>query len=440
MTSHLVVLTGPLDGFKIEAPAQETCTVPFGIPGDPRAIGDSTHEVLARLGLKPPLIAEDVLRLGIAAYTADTHFPRSLAFDRWTRDLRLHLPVSDVGLWSLARDRVTDLLSFLTGDHWEIEFRSLASGYEPTPPEAGVEPLSVDGVCLFSGGLDSFIGAVDALEARARLVLVGHHAKGSGATSSSQNQAIAALRSVYEEQRTPFLRFWVSPPKGPDWVSETSTRGRSLLFLALGLAVAAAAGARTLIVPENGFISLNVPLTNSRLGSLSTRTTHPHFIGLVRAVLLAIGMPIELQLPYRFKTKGEMVQECANPKLLTGSAPATMSCSHPESNRFRAHDPTAHCGRCLPCLIRRAALAALGDNTNYVHENLSIPLVGKSGSDLRAAKLALDRFRQSPPSVAEVLAAGPLPGTDEEREAYLGVFRRGVAELRSFLHRYDKRL
>lgn len=33
-----------------------------------------------------------------------------------------------------------------------------------------------------------------------------------------------------------------------------------------------------LFVPENGFISINPPLTSRRLGSHSTHTTHPQFI------------------------------------------------------------------------------------------------------------------------------------------------------------------
>ena len=33
-----------------------------------------------------------------------------------------------------------------------------------------------------------------------------------------------------------------------------------------------------ILVPENGVISINVPLTVRRVGTLSTRTTHPYFI------------------------------------------------------------------------------------------------------------------------------------------------------------------
>lgn len=80
--------------------------------------------------------------------------------------------------------------------------------------------------------------------------------------------------------------------------SETTTRGRSVLFLALGVAVASGLGPARLLVPENGFISLNVPLTPPRSGSFSTRTTHPHLIALLRDLLN------ELQLPVALSQKG----------------------------------------------------------------------------------------------------------------------------------------
>ena len=59
------------------------------------------------------------------------------------------------------------------------------------------------------------------------------------------------------------------------------TRGRpatrSFLFLAFGLAIASMEEL-PLWIPENGFASLNLPLTADQRGSLSTRTTHPLFL------------------------------------------------------------------------------------------------------------------------------------------------------------------
>ncbi len=69
-------------------------------------------------------------------------------------------------------------------------------------------------------------------------------------------------------------------------------------------------------MPENGWISLNPPLTLNRLSSYSTRTTHPYFLGLMKQLWQSWGLEQELENPYRTLTKGQMVANCRNPQLL----------------------------------------------------------------------------------------------------------------------------
>ena len=59
-------------------------------------------------------------------------------------------------------------------------------------------------------------------------------------------------------------------------------RTRSLNFLAFAIVSAYALQEFVqeeidVFVPENGVISINAPLTVRRVGTLSTRTTHPYF-------------------------------------------------------------------------------------------------------------------------------------------------------------------
>lgn len=59
---------------------------------------------------------------------------------------------------------------------------------------------------------------------------------------------------------------------------ENTSRGRSLLFLCAAVSIAGIMGKQVPVyIPENGFIGLNVALTNGRKGSCSTRTTAPLF-------------------------------------------------------------------------------------------------------------------------------------------------------------------
>jgi len=214
-------------------------------------------------------------------------------------------------------------------------------------------------------------------------------------------------------------------------------RSRSILFIGLGIAVATALGDDIpLIVPENGLISLNIPLTSSRSGSSSTRTTHPHFIAGVSAVLSDLAIPNQIQLPYRHKTKGEMLSECAASSVLGSILGLTMSCSHPEVARWSGHTPGTHCGYCVPCIIRRAAVKKAGlqeSDAEYTIDVQTNRPTGERARDLRALEIALEREAERlVPSFLRVLESGPLPS--EEVVAFAGVYERGMAEVSALLN------
>ncbi len=118
-----------------------------------------------------------------------------------------------------------------------------------------------------------------------------------------------------------------------------------------------------LILPEKGLISLNIPLTKSRLSSHSTRTTHPYFVDGLNKTFEKLGVLNKIRNPYRFKTKGEMIVECLNREFLNQHVSETVSCSHPENSRFQGSRPGLNCGYCVPCIIRQSAEKAGGNIT-----------------------------------------------------------------------------
>lgn len=442
MKFHLICLAGPEDKYSPALKVDETAlTIPFNIGDHADSVQTNIYQLVAKHDIQPSLIVHDLLNLVTAVYTGDVRISRDRSYDGWTRWITLHLPVSDPSVWDRAVSDVEKALSYLTGDYWEILIRQTHKSYSPQQAKTpgNIKKLDAKIVSLFSGGLDSFIGAIDELEAGNKIVLVGHHSAGGGATSNSQTNSWNALNEIFDEITAEFVQVWLSPPKGENRASEISTRGRSILFIGLGIFVAASIGADRLIVPENGLISLNVPLTNSRLGSLSTRTTHPYFISLVRNIIASLGIDLKIELPYRFYTKGEMIENSGKKDMILDKIGATISCSHPGASRFAGKSPNLHCGYCYPCIIRRAAVNKAGslDKTKYVHTDFDGLGKGKL-SDLRALRLALDRFDKHPVRMADVLVPGPLPGNDEELKKYLGVFSRGLREVRDFLDQMNK--
>ena len=419
--------------------------------------GAVAHSVWARLDehrLTPPPAAVDLLRVAAAVYAADARVPRRTAYDGWTREFLLYVPVAEPDVWAAAMDPLVQLLAFLTGDRWEVRVRPLtlvagAPGTgRPTVDQrvwSRAVPMTVDAVCLLSGGLDSFAGAVDELASGRRLAFVSHNTAGSERfTSRSQDDVIDALGRGFGAGAFEHLKFRVAPPPAGRGDSEDTQRSRSIIFLALGTLVAASLGAEAggpptpLVVPENGFISLNVPLTPSRLGSCSTRTTHPYAIAAFARVLNALGLRVSLELPYRWLTKGEVLAGSRRPDVLSSSAHVTTSCARPNDRNADSTRPQRHCGYCVPCVIRRAAMATVGCDapTDYrfdLHsERTLLEASAARRSDIRSFELALLRAAGGR-GVADVLATGPLPDAPEALEKYLSVYERGLDEVSRFL-------
>ena len=245
------------------------------------------------------------LLTGIGLWAADKIVPRQQAPDAWTRRLTLSCPAAG---WSEALAELAALAGFLTGDDWSVEARPVQPFLElQAKPEDSWQP---DCVCLFSGGVDSLAGAIDLLEAGQRVLLVSHY--DFGQLAGAQNLLTDKLLHHYgpDKVRRWGFRIQFEAP-------ELSLRSRSLLFIGLGVAAASVWGRDLpLQIPENGWISLNPPLTSSRLGSYSTRTTHPYFIAGLKEFFLKVGIKQDLANPYQYLTKGEVLARSRNQDLL----------------------------------------------------------------------------------------------------------------------------
>lgn len=394
-------------------------------------------EQLKQRGIYPGETAIDLAILASTVTAADTRISRQEdAQDSWTREIDLYLPVLDVGPWSDNAQLIERTLRFLTGDIWRVSFRPRQKGRKLllNRPLKLVSP-TLDSVCLFSGGLDSFIGAIDLLEKGKRAIFVSHY---KDASTKSQEICAARLSNQYGEFSPHHVRANVSFDKNdlPGLGTETTTRGRSFIFFALAaLAADAIEGTTPIYVPENGLISLNVPLDPLRLGAWSTRTTHPFYIARWQELLDNLGIDARLKNPYRFKTKGEMLSECANPDFIAKNYDITISCSSITKGRWKKLPP-GHCGYCTPCLIRRASIEAAfsKDMTSYSIPDLyTRPLNRQRAESVDARSFQMMHRRVSKnPDLASVLIYKPGPLDDysaSEIADYADVFKRGIDEV-----------
>lgn len=415
-------------------------TVPTTIPeadakttfywaSNPRSSFDSSYGPhLLELGPVATLNV-DLVRIAAAVFAADRSIPRERGGSNWnSREIGLCVPVNLPCPWESVKDELASLLGLLTGDVWTLEFvQSDAS----TEAAAEFTP-GAERVVLLSGGADSAIGALSSRNALGPggHILVSH--VGARNLSPIQRKVAMAAEKLIPGPPQTHLQVTFSrrarQANGVPFSDEWSTRSRSLLFLAFGLAVASREEI-PLWIPENGFTSLNPPLGPERRGSLSTRTTHPAFLGGLTAILEKVGAHGLIHNPFARKTKGEMYTAVAE---LVGNEKASEFLSHTHScgltgqRTFRV-SPTTQCGVCFACVVRRASFNASGiqDNTNYIAAISGSALENWLSS--KSVEISVDAFVRRGIRNADITTMG-LPRGYSAREAF-ELCERGLAEL-----------
>ena len=394
---------------------------------DVSTVGSTLLEDIQDAGMGPSAAAWDFLSLALAANAADHAFERSASPDGWTRVIELELALSEPAPFQAATQDIERALRFLTGDFWRLTF--VEGGVPPPRPRVPVAH-DADCVALLSGGLDSLVGAIDVTAQGRQPLFVSHVSRGD----KEKQLQFAALLGRDGNHVQWNQNIWLKPPNRE---VEPSTRARSIVFFAFA-AIAAdhLARVRTMpqvevFVPENGLISLNVPLNAGRVGSLSTKTTHPVFMQRLQALWSTLRIPAVLRLPYATKTKGEMLRACADQAVLAELGGQSTSCG-----RFLKHG-LRHCGRCVPCMIRRASFlhAGLADTTvEYVHRDLRGAQREHGADDVRALATAVLKLEQDG---VRALTAGQFAfATPPQRRQFEGVVERGLGEVAVLLRQH----
>ena len=421
----MIIVCAPKNHDAITSADADLPVVLFGLAdNDAQAsVGATVRSVIENHKFKPAARAWDLLSIALSVVATDTCIRRDESADGWTRQLNLSVALCDPAFWTSQERLVSRMLKFLTTDIWQLEF--LDNGYRPAQPGKPVFP-GQNCVLLLSGGLDSLIGALDLTAERKQPCLVSQVSQGD------KTKQLYFASQVCEG--LPHLQLNHNARNCPGMTNERSQRARSIIFLAYAVLAATALkvyheGARIpLYMCENGFISINPPLTRLRLGSLSTRTTHPVYIRCFQELLDNAGLNVEIRNPYQYKTKGEMLKECANQDFLEQYAHKSTSCGRFARNSYK------HCGRCLPCLIRRAAFLKWGkaDQTAYRYVDLAQDDKDHAGyDDVRAAAMAvaavdaegITRWAGTALSTAQLGDVRP----------YRDVVERGIKEVGGFL-------
>lgn len=331
-------------------------------------------------------VSFDFLILSFLVYNVDRAVSRiNNSLDGWHRCLILEeVPVLNLHEMNKSRKSLINAISFLTGDTWDIHFvQALPYNYLPAKKVRYFNAEDYEQVALFSGGLDSLIGFIDevyALSHSKKVLLISHMELGKEHKDQEDILGYCNRNSVFTGK---YDRLLINAGlKHNSWnirtIPESTFRARSLLFFASGIYAASHINPTIpLIVPENGTISLNIPLDKGRRSACSTRTTHPTFIKRLEEAMTQMGITNTFINPYKYKSKADMMMCCYNQpskrSVLLQLTQLSCSCAKRGHNSFwdkssavikQSH--ITHCGMCLPCLYRRVALDTIGlDNPSF---------------------------------------------------------------------------
>lgn len=388
---------------------------------------------LQKVDIYPSESGFDAMIVGLMVYIADMKISRrKQSQDSWTREITLSIPVYNEQ-WQDYKMVLERMLKFLTGNIWRLEFSKREMEFAEKDKEVCCND-KYRVASLFSGGMDSLIAAINYMEQGQPTLLVSH--AGEPRVRRWQTDLLQILNESYPEipHENAYLWTSLSDIELPEADEDKNQRSRSFLFIAIALfAMSGTKNCSRLLMPENGLIALNVPLDCTRIGSHSTRTTHPFYLKLWNEISQNL-FGISISNPYWNKTKGEMAAECLNKDKLKVAIGKSFSCSSVNNANIRSGH-AQHCGHCLPCIIRRAAMHhAFGnyDPSEYLYSDVSIieNNRGLVGEQLRSFQYAIQKLKQNV-NAKNILIhkPGPLESNEEYLKELSETYYRGLMEV-----------
>ncbi len=400
---------------------------------------------------KVPAEFRDLIRIATYVLAADSAIRRGKPEDAdlgesWHRRFHFVVGVERPKVWQAPemRQLLEETLGFLSDDTFVFDF---VPG-KPAAPSKKHEQLTfsvpdgktflpwghIDEVMLFSGGLDSFAGAVEEiLVAKRNVILVSHNS----ATKTWQTQRTLA-RELGQLARVAGTgapeHVAIKMQKHSDELREERTqRTRSFLFAAIAGAVAHLVGRDRIRLYENGIIGINIPVSRQLVGAKATRTAHPRVLaGFTRILSSVAGKPFRVENPFALKTRTEILASLGQ----TTAAPLianTVSCAY-VSNREGMYP---HCGVCSQCIDRRIGILGAGLGQHDGEETYKVKLATDAWenerdrtllieyisaaykfADCRTHEEFLDKFGEAARSVLSLSEALGTDATSVNREVF----------------------
>jgi 7-cyano-7-deazaguanine synthase in queuosine biosynthesis len=297
------------------------------------APSEPTAAMLREFGAPSNLSGLNAIDIGSAVFEAEQRL-------RERRIRRIVIPIYHLGKLNcdLAEIRrlVHELLIFTLVEDIEVIFKP--TKIRPSRADVPGKEHAVQAVCLFSGGTDSYAGALLASEFFTDL-------KGVFCAHADQSRIIHIVsilqKKILEKRHVEIIKV-----PAPAIEARGYAQLRGFLYLLAAAAVAQKFSSQRVVVTECGPTMYQPRF--SPLDSI-TMTTHPFVVAKAAQIgSLLLNRELRIMTPFEDLTKAEVIAISPEKDGLR----YTHSCI---SSRFGTHD-----GTCYGCVIRRLATTAVG--------------------------------------------------------------------------------
>lgn len=426
-----------MSGFKAKvesAPASKAAGTLVLVPGENLVTGLENFRKVYR---DFTTLEKDTLTVASAIFACDLAFRRGER-EEITRSISLEVPVVNYHAFENTKSDLELLLWTLSHDNWSIKFTRM----DGQPEAKRTWPKDKGSTILFSGGVDSFAGALELLIVRGRDgVQLASHVTGNPVTRQSQDSLISYLETRF---KGPLHRIAVRSggrKKGEyvfpgDSDREETQRTRSFMYLSVAALAARRSGHNELVlIAENGQMAIHLPLSVARVGAFSTHTAHPEFVAQAASFFSRIlDSELKVSNPYLYKTKAEVVATIS----VTDRTALGQSVSCWRGARVPSFN---HCGDCVPCLVRRIAFESNSivlpeyKNDLFAQDVPNLPENNEGKRNLVELTEFAHAFASKTDAELESLFPD-LISTDFDRTPAIQMYRRFSAEARTVLSKY----
>src|SRR5208282_1719082 len=260
----------------------------------------------------------------------------------WQREFHVVIPVHEPARWKekAVADGLHDVLDFLTGDRWRIEFSDRTVPLTEPKQQHFNLPSGVSAVIPYSDGVDSrcVAGLLDrTIGDKLIRVRLGSRIRDA---------------KVLPQQRQPFTSVPYRVQAGRHAFVESTARSRGFKFALISGLAAYLMKAGRVIVPESGQGALGPALITVGQGYADYRS-HPLFTDRMGTFLEALLQhKVSFDFTQLWQTKAETLRQFASSCKSGDLWSSTWSCWQ-QTRQVSVDGRKRQCGVCAACMLRR---------------------------------------------------------------------------------------